>query len=120
MKELGDGLMVWCPTPADGFDVAVAMRFAVERARRHDGFPLAIRMGLHHGEVLPRDDDVVGLTVNVAARIAALAGPGELLVSEAVVEGFGPRSGAALEPVDPVQVKGVRDPVWLARVGATG
>ena len=117
VKELGDGLMVWFEAPLDAIEGAIAMLVAVEAARRTDAFPVAIRMGLHAGEVLPRGHDLIGATVNIAARIAALAGPGELLASEAAVDACGGRLPAArLDPVGPAPVKGVSTPVWLVRV----
>ncbi len=117
VKELGDGLMVWFEAPSDAFEGAIAMLLAVEAARRADAFPVAIRMGLHAGEVLPRGGDFIGTTVNVAARITALAGPGELLASEVAVDACGDWPPAArLDPVGPVPVKGVSTPVWLVRV----
>jgi class 3 adenylate cyclase len=41
-------------------------------------------MGLHIGEIELRGDDVAGVAVHIGARVAALAGPGEVLVSGAV------------------------------------
>ena len=77
-----------------------------------------MRVGLHYGEVVTRQDDLVGRTVNVAARIADRAGPGELLASEAVVVAADPDADA-FSPIGPTTVKGVAEPVWLYRY-ATG
>ena len=119
VKELGDGLMVCFGSPYDAIDSATAMLVAVEAARDRDGFPVAIRMGLHRGEMLRRGDDLVGATVNIAARIAALAGPGELLASEAAIAACGEQQPPAhLDPVGPAPIKGVAEPVWLVRVSA--
>jgi len=116
VKELGDGLMIWFGSPCEGLAGAVSLMAAIETARADGAFPLAIRMGLHHGEAIRRDDDLVGQTINIAARIAALAGPGELLVSEIVVDACdAPMSSLQLNAVGPVVVKGVKDPVWLQR-----
>lgn len=117
VKELGDGLMLWFPTPVDGLTGAAAFARAATDARL-DGFPLAVRMGLHHGDCVPRGDDIVGQTVNIAARVSALAGPGELLVSESVLNACGPEidSSLVLNPVGPVAVRGVADPIWLQRL----
>ena len=102
VKELGDGLMVWFDAPLDAIEGAIAMLLAVEEARTTDTFPVAIRMGLHAGEVLPRGRDLIGATVNVAARIAALAGPGELLASEAAVDTLRrPAAGGPARPRGP-------------------
>ena len=45
---------------------------------------LAVRGGLHTGEIDLRGDDIGGIAVNIAARVAAMAGPGETLVSSTV------------------------------------
>lgn len=113
VKELGDGLMIWFGSAATGLERTIAILHALEASRQTGTFPLAIRMGLHHGESIARGDDLVGRTVNVAARISAIAGPGELLVSDEVVIAADAR--IPLRPIGPVVVKGVRAPIWLHR-----
>jgi len=120
VKEIGDGLMIWFGETGPGLQSAIDLLNAFASIHRSGRFPLPIRMGLHHGEAIARGDDFAGQTVNVAARIGAIAGPGELLVSEEVVAasaGAGPR--IRLRPVGPVTVKGVQKPVWLHRVVAS-
>ena len=119
VKELGDGLMLWFGAPRDAVERATVLMTVVEGARDAGEFPLAVRMGLHHGEMLPRGDDLVGITVNIAARIAELAGPGELLASEVALDACGEWTPPGrLEPVGPAPVKGVAEPIWLVRVSA--
>jgi class 3 adenylate cyclase len=115
VKELGDGLMLWFDHVALGLRAAGDMLRAVDVARSEQAFPLALRMGMHCGEVVERGADFVGHTVNIASRIAGLAGPGELLVSEQVVEALG-TSTEAFRPVGPTRVKGVSAPIWLYRL----
>lgn len=117
VKELGDGLMLWFATAGSGLQGAAQLATAATEARRA-GFPLAVRMGLHHGECIPRGDDLVGQTVNIAARVSDLAGPGELLISEDVLTAC-PEAAADLDLafVGPVTVKGVAEPIWLRRLG---
>jgi len=94
----------------------IVLRNVTGAARAHCAtFPLAVRMGMHTGEVIERGDDVVGQTVNVAARVADLAGPGELLVTEHVVRSL-EDTPAWFRPVGPVRVKGVGDRIWLHRM----
>jgi adenylate cyclase len=115
VKELGDGLMFWFEHPEAALRSAVVMLDAVDRARDTRAFPLGVRMGMHCGDVTARGDDFVGRTVNVAARIADLAGPGELLVSDGIVAAITP-DRATFDPVGPVRVKGVAAPIWLHRL----
>ncbi len=117
VKELGDGLMIWFDRADAGLVGAVALMNAIDDARAEGSFPLAIRMGLHHGEAIERGDDVVGRTINVAARVSALAGPGELLASDDVLRAGGAADGSLrLSPIGPVTVKGVQEPIWLQRI----
>lgn len=119
VKEIGDGLMLAFDSPVEALDAAVCILRSVEQTRADGAFPLAIRMGMHYGEAVVRGEDLIGHTVNVAARVAALAGPGELLVSDSVLGAAGGhRPGATLAPIGPVRVKGVHDPIWLHRVTA--
>mgnify|MGYP001814417148 FL=1 len=114
VKELGDGLMFWFEQPEAALRSALSMLTDVATARDSRAFPLGVRMGMHCGEVTRRGDDFVGRTVNVAARITDLAGPGELVVSDGIVAALAP-DGAEFQPVGPVRVKGVASPIWLHR-----
>jgi class 3 adenylate cyclase len=81
VKSLGDGMMA----TFDGPTRAIQCGIAVTDAARPLG--LDLRVGLHTGEVeVIDDDDVGGIAVHIAARIGALAGPGEVLVSSTVKE----------------------------------
>ena len=115
VKELGDGLMLWFENGSAGLEVARNVLAAVAAAR--DEFPLAVRMGMHVGDVIERSGDFVGQTVNIAARVADLAGPGELLVTEQVVRSLdADRFAGAFRPVGPTRVKGVAAPIWIHRL----
>ncbi len=117
VKELGDGLMLWFESGPVGLAAACAVLGSVSAARDAAEFPLAVRMGMHVGQVVERGDDFVGQTVNIAARVADLAGPGELLVTEQVVRSLGAgQLRTAFRPVGPTRVKGVAAPIWLHRL----
>jgi class 3 adenylate cyclase len=78
VKTTGDGFLATFDGPARGIECARAIVAAVR--------PLGIevRAGLHTGECEIRGDDIAGITVNIGARISALAGGGEVLVSGTV------------------------------------
>ena len=73
VKFTGDGALATFDGPARAIECARALSEAVEE------LGLTIRVGLHTGEVEKGDGDVHGIAVHVAARIMALAGPGEVL-----------------------------------------
>lgn len=72
VKNTGDGSLARFSGPTQGVRCAVAM---VETARN---FGVEIRAGLHVGEIELRGDDIGGLAVHIAARVSALAEPGEV------------------------------------------
>jgi adenylate cyclase len=109
VKWLGDGVMFHFKRPGQAVVAALEM---VERTPQA-GLPEA-HVGLHAGPVVFQDGDYFGRTVNLAARIAAHAGPGQVLVSDEVVAecAGGP---VTFEPIGPVPLKGVAAPVPLHR-----
>ena len=120
VKEIGDGLMIWIGSALAALSVATCLLESVMGVHAAGTFPLAVRMGAHHGESIARGDDLVGQTVNVASRISALAGPGELLVSDELLAACAGEAGPrALRPVGPVLVKGVSRPIWLHRLATS-
>ena len=78
VKTTGDGVLATFDGPAR------AARFASEFGGEAKGIGLPIRAGLHTGEVELRDDDIGGIAVHIAARIASLAGAGDVLASRTV------------------------------------
>jgi adenylate cyclase len=109
VKHLGDGVMFHFGTPRDAVHAAVEL---VERAPGL-GLPPA-RVGIDSGRVIFGEGDYYGRTVNVAARITDRAAPGEVLISEAATVGVG--DAVPLDPLGPVELKGLREPVTLYRV----
>jgi class 3 adenylate cyclase len=80
VKTVGDGFLATFDGPARAIRCACAIRDAAR------SLELEVRAGLHTGECELIGDDIGGLCVNIAARLAALAGPGEVLVSRTVTD----------------------------------
>jgi class 3 adenylate cyclase len=88
VKSIGDAVLATFEgAPSKALLAARAAREAVE------GLGLQLRCGLHTGECEVLGDDVGGMAVHIAARVAALAGPGEVLCSGTV---YGTVVGAGL------------------------
>ncbi len=79
VKSLGDGTMSSFPEPAQALYAARAILQATEQS---DGPAIALRIGIHTGDIVKTNDDFFGSVVNKAARIAAHAAPGEIRVSD--------------------------------------
>jgi adenylate cyclase len=101
VKWLGDGVMLFFPKPGPGVVAALEMVAGVAEA----GLPPA-HVGLHAGPVIFQEGDYYGQTVNVASRIAEYARPGEVLVSQEVVDAAN-QSDVAFREIGPVELKGV-------------
>jgi adenylate cyclase len=111
VRWLGDGGMFHFPEPRAAVAAGLDM---VERAPAAD-LPAA-HVGIHTGPVVFQDGDVYGATVNVAARIAAYAQAGQVVVSEETAHRSGDASGVRFQPLGPVDLKGVARPLPLYRV----
>lgn len=130
-KFLGDGLMaVWGAPVGHNDDTASAVSAALKmhaelqalNALNPNGPQFELGIGLNTGAVLAgslgntrrTEYTCIGDTVNVASRLCALAGPGEILVGEGTAQALA--HVAPLEPLNPVRVKGKTQPVPLFRV----
>jgi class 3 adenylate cyclase len=78
IKTTGDGLLCTFDSPTR------AVRCGSDMVATASGMGLDIRAGVHTGEVERRGTDVAGIAVHIAARVAATATAGEILVSQAV------------------------------------
>jgi class 3 adenylate cyclase len=83
VKSQGDGFMLAFPDPCEALECAIDVQRAfAERERDGSSQALRVRMGLHTGEVISEEGDYFGKNVILAARIAAQALGGEILVSD--------------------------------------
>ena len=105
----GDGLLATFDGPARAVRCARAIADAVR------SLGLDIRAGCHTGEIELVGDDVQGLAVHIGARVAALAGPAQVLVSSTVKD-LVAGSGLTFEDAGEHELKGVPDRWHLYRV----
>lgn len=107
VKTIGDALMLRCDDPA----LAIRLGLGIVRdLEAIEGFP-AVHVGVHTGAAAHRDRDWYGTTVNVAARLCAAAGGGEVLVSEATCEAAGRVPGLELDERRLHWLKNLTEPV---------
>jgi class 3 adenylate cyclase len=110
IKSTGDGVLATFEGPAQAIHASRDIGAALT------DLGVEIRAGVHVGEIETFGEDVTGVTVNVAARIGALAGPSEIWTSS-VVRDLTPGSGLAFEEAGEHELKGVPDRWRLYRVG---
>lgn len=108
LKPLGDGFMLVFSDPGDAIRAAIAIQ---RRLAAHDeagaGERIRVRMGAHAGEAIEEAGDFYGRTVNTAARIAAGAAAGEILVSSALRELVEPAGTRLFCGARPVELRGL-------------
>jgi class 3 adenylate cyclase len=100
VKRLGDGILATFDGPARAVRCAAAIRDAVAE------HGIVVRSGLHTGEIELRYGDVTGIAVHIASRVAALAGPGEILASRTVAD-LTAGSGITFDPRGDHRLKGI-------------
>lgn len=108
VKSMGDGFMLTFRSASRALACAVAIQkaFADYNGKRKKA-PILVRIGLTVGEPINDEKDIFGMSVIIAARIAAEAGGGQVLVSE-IAHALAQSSGDFdFKPVGPVAFKGV-------------
>lgn len=110
VKTTGDGAMSIFRSVDQAYRAATNMQHAVR------GGPLRVKIGFHVGPVIMADDDVFGNTVNLAARVLARSGPGEILMTRACADTLLPMQRATVRLLDAATLKGQPDSVEIFRV----
>lgn len=111
VKLLGDGALLVFPTVNSALPAALDL---VARLREETG--VLAHAGVHAGAVVERDRDVFGRTVNLAARLAASAAPGEVVASADAIGLLAEESGLRTVELPPAELKGVDGMVRRHRV----
>lgn len=112
IDAIGDGFFVGFDSPRDALLCAVAIQRRLAEHRRAHGFAPQVRIGVHAAEVTEVGGHFRGKGVHEAARIGALAGPVEILVSE----GTAARAGFRTSEPRRVTLKGITEPVNVVTI----
>lgn len=110
VKTTGDGAMCTFSTVEQAYRTA-----SITQQSLREG-PLRVKIGMHVGPVILTRGDVYGNTVNLAARVLARSGPGEILMTRACVDTLPPLQRATVRLLDATIVKGQPDSVEIYRV----
>jgi adenylate cyclase len=113
VKTTGDGLLVEFASVIDAVRCAVDVQR--EMAARNEGLPAAqrieFRMGINAGDIIIEEGDIFGDGVNIAARLEALAEPGDVCVSARVQEDSAGRLDLGFRDLGEQQLKNIARPV---------
>jgi adenylate cyclase len=119
VKELGDGLLLWFPDAISALATTLLMQDEFESESAATELPLWVRIGLHWGTQAKRGEDLIGHDVNVASRVADVAGPTEVVVTDQLLRQIRPSDALDdfdIDELGPVVMKGLPDPIRLFRV----
>lgn len=104
VKSLGDGTMSIFRSVQDAVHAAVA--FQRDNQAVGSDTPLGLRIGIHTGDVIQRDEDFFGSVVNKAARVTSASGPNEIHVTDVTRLLLGTVPGLNFSAPKSVQLKG--------------
>ncbi len=111
VKSQGDGYMVVFSTPdlaiSAALDIQRALSARRQRSRRLRRTPIRVRIGLHTGTAIEREGDYFGRNVAMAARVAAMADGGEILVSSDIAEQLADSTDFGFVEEETVEFKGL-------------
>lgn len=115
IRTEGDSFYVVFPSASAAVDCALDIvgRAAASDASTHA--PILVGIGVHAGESIQTAEGPVGSAVNIAARLCALAGPGQVLVSDTVRSLTRSVGSASYAPMGRKRLKGVDEPVGVYR-----
>jgi adenylate cyclase len=111
VKTIGDAVM--CRSAGAAAAVEAALRVTDSFGGEHGA--LSVRVGMHTGAAVEREGDWYGGTVNVAARVAALAAAGEVLLTDATAEAAGAIPGVELRKHGVHELRHVPRPMTVLR-----
>ena len=109
VKQIGDEFMLAFTAPADAVEFGLRID---DSANEEAHFP-GLRIGAHHGSMLYREGDYIGTTVNIAARVTAVASRHEFLVTEALRLEAELATDVELTSLGPHTLKGISGEVEL-------
>ncbi len=124
VKTMGDGFLAEFQSPVEAVRTALAIQEAMEN--RDTDRPvqerLHFRIGMHVGDVVVLDNDILGDAVNVAARLEAIAPVGGICLSRAARDQVKGRIDVELNSIGEVSVKNIPDPIeaWVTGEDPSG
>lgn len=111
--DMGDGLAAVFDTAGQAANASLDMQATAEATVDSEEPTIDLRVGLHHGEVVPNGDGFVGMSVHVTARLCDAAPTGHIAVSEAFCDELGDDPRAVAVPFERRVMKGIADPMMV-------
>ena len=115
MKEIGDGLLLTFDSATSAVECSIAIQVATK-----DIEDLNLRIGIHEGEVIKQDGDVIGDDVNVASRIEPFSAIGGVAISQKIQQAISSNQEFETSYVGKPELKGVAQKVEVYCITSHG
>ncbi|BCK88134.1 hypothetical protein MIZ01_1935 [Sideroxyarcus emersonii] len=109
IKTIGDEIMCTFPNAARAAQAARAMHQVLDAEKPGGEHPIAVRIGLHFGDVILKANDVFGDTVNIAARIASITRARQIMTTQDVIDVLPAELGHRAIPIARASLRGKQD-----------
>jgi adenylate cyclase len=118
IKTIGDAFLIEFPSALEATECAVEVQRSLRdyNKRSNEDRRVHIRIGIHLGDVIQQQNDVLGDAVNIAARIEPLAEPDGVCISQQVYDQVRNKIGYPTEDLGPQQLKNIGYPIDVHRV----
>jgi len=116
IKSIGDELMCSFDSPSEALHASCAIHDTLDQLTDPGGMYLSMRIGMHFGPTIRKDNDFFGDAVNVAAHIAAMAKGQQTLTTAQTVETLSSADTAITRRLDFTPVKGKAEAMVLHEV----
>ena len=119
IRTEGDSFYVVFGSVSEAVQAGIGIRDAASRASAEDdAAPIRVGIGIHAGESTDGEQGIVSSAVNIAARVCAVALPGEVLVTDTVRSLTRTYLPVSFQPRGRRRLKGITDPISLFAVGS--
>ncbi len=122
VKTMGDGFLVEFPSAVEAVECALQAQGNVRRfnEKQGPGDKISVRIGIHVGDVVHSEGDILGDAVNVASRLQPLAEPGGICVTRQVVDQVERKVDCRFVKIGTRELKNIRYPVEVYKVEGRG
>jgi adenylate cyclase len=116
IKTIGDEVMSSFPTANDATNAAIEIQKQITIPDSDTGTKLEVRIGMHFGNAIMKDDDLFGDAVNTAARMGGIAKAGQIITTEYLVSTLDEKKKSSSRLFDTAKVKGKEEELKIFQI----